>query len=200
MSSLRSSVVLGALVLLASAAVYPWLPAEVPIHFDFRGRVDATAPKAIGAFVLPIVALSLVAAVTMLARRRPVAERGPLAAMALLTTALFAGLHLIVLRAALLGVTDVGLAIGALLAVASLAMGLLMPRVRRNAMVGIRTPWSLASDEAWARSHRLGGYLFVGAGVIGVSGVVAGRPEVPILAMVAAALGAGAGSWLVSRS
>ena len=33
-------------------------------------------------------------------------------------------------------------------------LGLVMPRVRRNPWVGVRTPWTLASDENWARTHR----------------------------------------------
>ena len=52
------------------------------------------------------------------------------------------------------------------------AMGLLfvvlgnfMGKVTKNFFVGIRTPWTLASDEVWLRTHRLGGKLFVVAGI-----------------------------------
>lgn len=199
MSSLRSSVILGVLVLAASAVVYPWLPAEVPIHFDLSGRVDDTAPKVIGAFLLPVMSLLIVGAVALFSRRRAESERAPLAAVVLLTSALFAGLQLIVLRAAMLGVTDVALALGTLFSLTSLGLALLLPRLRRNWIVGIRTPWSLASDETWARSHRLGGYLFAAAGVIGIAGVALGRPEISIIALVVAAIGAGVGSWALSR-
>lgn len=199
MSSLRSSVLLGALALLASMAVYPWLPAEVPIHFDLSGHVDATAPKAIGAFLLPAIALLVVGIVARATRTRPADERAPLAATTLLCTALLVGLQLIVVRAALLGATDVALALGTLLALASLGLALLLPRVRRNPHVGIRTRWTLGSDEVWARSHRLGGYLFAAAGVIGLGSVAFGRPEIAIVALAVAALAAAAGSWWIAR-
>jgi uncharacterized membrane protein len=31
--------------------------------------------------------------------------------------------------------------------------------------MGIRTPWTLSSDRSWARTHRVGGYLFMGFGI-----------------------------------
>lgn len=33
-------------------------------------------------------------------------------------------------------------------------------------LVGIRTPWTLASEEVWIKTHRLGGKLFVLAGAV----------------------------------
>ncbi|MEL7298668.1 MAG: SdpI family protein, partial [Pseudomonadota bacterium] len=44
-------------------------------------------------------------------------------------------------------------------------LGNYMGKLRKNFFIGIRTPWTLASDEVWARTHRLGGYLFVAAGI-----------------------------------
>jgi uncharacterized membrane protein len=32
--------------------------------------------------------------------------------------------------------------------------------------VGIRTPWTLSSDEVWRRTHRVGGRWFVAAGFV----------------------------------
>lgn len=33
-------------------------------------------------------------------------------------------------------------------------------------LIGLRTPWTLSSDAVWRKTHRLGGKLFVGAGLI----------------------------------
>jgi uncharacterized membrane protein len=32
--------------------------------------------------------------------------------------------------------------------------------------LGIRTPWTLSNDLVWERTHRVGGYLFMIAGVL----------------------------------
>jgi uncharacterized membrane protein len=45
-------------------------------------------------------------------------------------------------------------------------MGNLLPRARPNWFVGIRTPWTLSSDRVWEKTHRLGGHLFVAAGIL----------------------------------
>jgi uncharacterized membrane protein len=36
---------------------------------------------------------------------------------------------------------------------------------RANFFAGIRTPWTLSSDYSWEKTHRLGGRLFVAAGI-----------------------------------
>lgn len=46
-------------------------------------------------------------------------------------------------------------------------LGNVLGKVRRNFYVGIRTPWTLASDAVWEGTHRLGAWLFVIAGVGG---------------------------------
>lgn len=40
-----------------------------------------------------------------------------------------------------------------------------MSRIRFNYMVGIRTPWTLANEEVWRRTHRLGGPLWFIGGI-----------------------------------
>jgi uncharacterized membrane protein len=52
-----------------------------------------------------------------------------------------------------------------------LALLLMLPgnfigRLRPNWFVGIRTPWTLASDEVWRRTHRLAAILMVGGGLV----------------------------------
>ncbi len=32
--------------------------------------------------------------------------------------------------------------------------------------MGIRTPWTLANEEVWIKTHRLGGWMFVFSGLI----------------------------------
>ena len=41
-----------------------------------------------------------------------------------------------------------------------------LPRLQSNWWIGIRTPWTLSSDESWYRTHRLGGQLGVPMGIL----------------------------------
>ena len=44
-------------------------------------------------------------------------------------------------------------------------MGNYLPRLPRNFFFGIRSPWTLASDVVWYKTHRVSGGLFVAAGI-----------------------------------
>ncbi|QHW33067.1 DUF1648 domain-containing protein [Paenibacillus rhizovicinus] len=54
------------------------------------------------------------------------------------------------------------IAVGLLFAV----MGNYMTQVRPNYMFGIRTPWTLANEEVWRKTHRFGGPVMMLGGLI----------------------------------
>jgi uncharacterized membrane protein len=53
-------------------------------------------------------------------------------------------------------------------------LGNVLGKVRKNFWVGVRTPWTLASDVVWERTHRLAAWLFVAAGFGGFVAVICG--------------------------
>ena len=55
-------------------------------------------------------------------------------------------------------------------AVLFIVMGNYLPKTRSSFIFGIRTPWTLSSDIAWEKTHRLAGPLFMIAGVLGLIG------------------------------
>jgi len=61
----------------------------------------------------------------------------------------------------------VTLAVGFMFAV----VGNIMPKLKNNFFMGIRTPWTLSSPEVWHKTHRLGGaiWFFGGLAIIASS-------------------------------
>ena len=53
-------------------------------------------------------------------------------------------------------------------------MGNVMGKVRRNFYIGIKIPWTLASDRVWNDTHRLAAWTMVGGSVIGILIIVTG--------------------------
>ncbi len=47
-----------------------------------------------------------------------------------------------------------------------ITLGNIMPKVPKNFFIGIKTPWTLSSDDIWQKTHRLGGWLFVLGGLV----------------------------------
>jgi uncharacterized membrane protein len=60
--------------------------------------------------------------------------------------------------------------------------GIVMENAKMNWFIGIRTPWTLSSENVWNKTHRLGGVLFKAAGVISVAGFL--LPQYAIFIMV----------------
>lgn len=45
-------------------------------------------------------------------------------------------------------------------------MGNLMPKIRQNYFIGIKTPWALEDEDNWRRTHRMAGRLWFAAGLL----------------------------------
>ncbi len=45
-------------------------------------------------------------------------------------------------------------------------LGNYLPKLPRNFFFGIRSPWTLASEVVWQKTHRIGGALFVAGGIL----------------------------------
>jgi uncharacterized membrane protein len=45
-------------------------------------------------------------------------------------------------------------------------IGNLSPKFKPNYFVGIRTPWTLANEDVWKKTHRFGGKVFVITGLL----------------------------------
>ena len=168
---------------------YPQLPERVPSHWDLHGKVDGTMSKFPGAFLGSLMSLAVLLLLPLLRRidpRRASYEKMEptfylvvnivalmLAMVQGLTLAVSLGMRIDMLRAMLFGA---GLMF--------VLLGNYMPRLRANWWMGIRTPWTLDSDEVWRRTHRLGGRLFVGAGAVTMVATLLPREAASAIAAV----------------
>jgi uncharacterized membrane protein len=181
------------LAFLAAGAVYPRLPATVPIHWDAGGQANGFAPRAWGAFLMPVVMVGVYLLFTVIPRLSPrgfgVERFGRV--YRIFQTAILAFLLLTSVLVSWAGTgakVPIGRAVYVGVGLLFVVLGNFLGKVTKNFFVGIRTPWTLASDEVWLRTHRLGGKLFVLAGlglvVCGLLGV--GGPLAPLAAVALA--------------
>jgi uncharacterized membrane protein len=85
-----------------------------------------------------------------------------------LVTVLFVYLHVVIVLTQMGILVDIGRWMMGGMFVMFAGMGNVMGKVRKNFFVGIRTPWTLASDTVWEATHRLAAWLFVGGSVVGL--------------------------------
>jgi len=165
--SLISMVLLGVYV----AWIYPDLPDPMPTHWDAAGQVDDQTAKAIGAplvAAIPMFIFIVFKLIPVLSPRgfRTESFTNVLNILMMASVVFGCAIGIGVMRAARDSSGDITtlvlVAVGFLLII----MGNFLGKVRKNFFLGIRTPWTLASDEVWAKTHRLGGWCFVIAGIV----------------------------------
>jgi uncharacterized membrane protein len=160
--------VAGAIVVASAVvgvATAPALPTELATHWNAGGEPDGTLPRSIALGLLPGLATLLLGLLYVLPEVDPLGEN---VAAFRATYDWFA-----VALAATLSVVHVGVVAYnfgyrfpfvslVLVAVAGLlyAAGVLLDRAEQNWFVGIRTPWTLASEEVWDRTHAVAAPLF----------------------------------------
>lgn len=185
-------------------AVYPWLPERIPVHFDAHGVADGTLPRPLGAWFGVVFGVGIWLLMRAGHRVLPPDWRlrmqaSPMPVVAFLMTVLFAAIQGVILYAALAAPPDVARVMGCALGGFWFLLGLVLPRVRRNPFVGIRTAHTLSSDENWARTHRLGGALFVAGGAIAIVGGLLGSLSVGVAAILTTGLVPVAYSYVLAR-
>ena len=179
---LRNETVLSGLMVLAMAGLGLWghfaLPdALIAIHYNFQGQADGFAPRDQALLIMPAVALvlhlALFSVVPAIARKGELLSRSSAAygSICLATIALLTKLHMALVLAAagtpVSPVTVTTLGGGLLLVV----IGNYLPKARRNHFIGIRTPWTLADERVWDKTHRLAGPLLMAGGLAIVGAV-----------------------------
>ena len=158
-----------------SVVTYPFLPDTVPSHWNASGQVDAYAPKLFLAILWPLVSaasygflLFMLLISPRLGSQRPEKTQA-ITQLFSLATLLFLLIVQLTANAIALGFhIDITFIISLGISILLIFMGNYMGKLRRNFWAGIRTPWAIASDVVWERTHRFAGWLFVGAGLLGI--------------------------------
>lgn len=155
-------------------AVFDQLPAELPIHWNARGEIDGTMPKMNALLVFPIILLfcnGIFWALPYVDPKKSLAHsQKPLHVIQLSTTLLVSSLSICTILIGLGYELDIPTIVPIGVLLFFLVLGNFMGKVRPNAFMGIRTPWTMKNEEVWHKTHRLSGWVWVGMslGLIGL--------------------------------
>ena len=174
--STKLTVILSAILILAMllAGVVLWnqVPAQMASHWNAQDQVDGTTSRFWGLFMLPLMSLGLALLLLAIPSIDPLKKnisqfRGYFNAFIVLFLVFMAYVHALTLLWNL-GHTNFKFSSALLPAMGLLFIfvGFMIRNAKRNFFIGIRTPWTLSSDTVWQRTHRLGSWLFIAAGVI----------------------------------
>jgi uncharacterized membrane protein len=152
---------------------YPQLPEQIPSHWNMKGEVDGYTAKPLGAFINLLIATAVYLGFYFLAKIDPLKDNyqrfnGDYLLIRDIMITFFVILNTMPVLFVLGYIEDVSRSIFILFSVLMIFMGNYMPTFKRNWFLGIKTPWTVSSEEVWNRTHRVGGKLFMVGGLLGL--------------------------------
>jgi uncharacterized membrane protein len=183
---------LTAAVLVATVIAYPRLPSSLATHWNLHNQPNGYSPK----WTLFLVGPGLMAFMMLLMYVLPWLSpknfevdsfRSTYLQIMLMLVCMMAYLYAVTLWAGLGHAVDVGRAIVGGICLIFALLGNLMGKVRRNFYIGVRTPWSLASERVWNATHRVAAKTLVAGGLLGLALTAAGLDGLSVLVVILAA-------------
>jgi uncharacterized membrane protein len=191
------------LQLIIAIVTYPFLPDQVPSHWNVAGQVNSYAPKLIAIGLFPLISFMLLVVLRGLVKMGPRLTRDGESSNRFFIDITLSGVMLLML---VLQMTVVAISLGVKLdlpfvicfvvSLFFIVLGNYMGKLRRNFWAGIRTPWTLTNDTVWERTHRLGGWLFVVGGLFGLTASFV--PQLRFVGIIVPAIGVAVVSYVYS--
>lgn len=145
-------------------------PNSIPVHWGITGQPDRYGGKFEGLLAIPIAALALYLLLLFLPRidpRRVNYDR--FGGVYLLLKTVLVAFMAVVYAVQVMWVqgimVDMAVVVPLIIGLLLMVIGNYLGKLRSNWFVGIKTPWTLASEESWIKTHRLGGIFFVAVGL-----------------------------------
>ncbi|MBH0157232.1 SdpI family protein [Fictibacillus sp. 5RED26] len=165
------SYLLIALSILIGVFAYPYLPDQMPMHWNIHGEVDGYWDKQYAAFFPPLLMIVLMALFIFMPRIDPKKENYKKFSSSYTIFITIMNVFFLLLQSMTisygLGVNiDISLVVNLGIGLLFIVLGNYLPRIKHNYFIGVRTPWTLANEKTWRKTHQLSGKLFVVAGIL----------------------------------
>ncbi len=152
--------------------IYHWadIPDQIAMHWNGAGEVDRWGEKGWEAFLLPVinvgVYLLLIALPYIDPKKKTDNAQKAMRAFRYILPVFFSGFAVLILYKWLGSDFELTSYIYLSMTALFLLMGNYMQTIKPNYFLGIRTPWTLESEENWRKTHRFGGRLWVAGSLV----------------------------------
>ena len=171
------SIILIIITFLIGIALYPSLPDEIPTHWNVEGEVDGTMPVLLGLFLLPAMMAGISALLIIMPRFDPKYARyeefqGSYDGVALLLNLFLFILFIITILWSVGIEVPMNQVMSLMFALLMAGIAFFIRNVKQNWFGGIRTPWTMESEEVWDETHKRGFRVFLVIAVFCLFGVI----------------------------
>lgn len=179
--------ILAMIALILGLALEPYFPDKIAIHWNEQGVADGYGSRFMGIFFMPILIIGLSLLLLGIPQIDPLKKniekfKKEYYVFILIFAVYFLYIHVLTL------LYNVGLKFNMLsMMIPAFGgffyyIGVMMEKAKRNYFIGVRTPWTLADEEVWDETHRVGAKGFKVSGILTLVGMV--FPSIAIWAMM----------------
>lgn len=161
------------LPLITAFIIYPSMPQQVPIHWNWQGEIDRYSSRGFGTFFFPVFNIGMYLLLLIAPYIDPKKDNyhkfyGSYKLIRFTTHIFLTILYFLIVLVSLGYPLDMGFWVTVGVALLTIVIGNFISRVRHNYFLGFRFPWTLANEEVWRKTHLLGSKLMVlgGFGVL----------------------------------
>lgn len=170
----KTDIIVGSILLVSiavTAVLYPSIPDIIPVHWGPDGQIDGTGPKYM-LFVFWGIAAGVNLLMLFTEKIDPKGEnyaRFPKVfnVFRVFIAALFCGLELLTIGFAFKpDFANMNTIMYPVMGGMFVLLGNYMPKVKLNYTFGIKTMWTISSENVWNKTHRMTGPLWVAGGLV----------------------------------
>jgi len=161
---------------LISFLLYPLMPEKMASHWNIQGEVDNYTPKTVGLFLMPVISVFMLLLFFLIPKIDPLKEnikkfRKYFDVFVMVIIIFLFYIYILTILWNFGWKFNMGRLIAPAFGVMFFYAGVLMQKSKRNWFIGIRTPWTLSSENVWDKTHELGARLFKALGLVAFLGV-----------------------------
>jgi len=165
------------LMFILSGWAWIQLPADIsiPTHWNIQGEIDRYGGKIEGLLLMPFITLGVMILLNVIPYMDPngdniLRSRQAYQAVWLMLLLLMLVIHISTVLNLFGYNINITMVVFMMIGVMLTVTGNYLGKIRYNYLFGIRTPWTLASELSWNKTHRFGGKLFILTGLATVIG------------------------------
>lgn len=163
------------------------LPDTIPTHFNYNNEIDGYSSKPFVVFAIPALLVILHFLCVFMSLHDPRKQNiSPKLKHFVLYIIPSVSLLICVLSygTALGYMINPGMVVNLLLGFLFIVIGNYLPKIKQNYTMGIKLPWTLASETNWYKTHRMAGWLWILSGILFLGNAFLRSPLLMIAAVI----------------
>lgn len=144
---------------------------KVPTHWNAAGQIDGYSSKTFAVLFFPLLTVAVYLLMLFLPKADPLKENYQYFEkeyyfIRLILVLFMAGMFFFTFLSAMGYRLNITYFMVPFLSLFFILVGAFMPKIKKNWFVGIRTPWTLQSDEVWIKTHKFAGKTMIVGGTM----------------------------------